>query len=66
MYLQTHKNVAVQADTEGKIQPIDSGLAVFPCHSQNHKDVFLVQRVKAHIEALLSVPEVKTFITEVF
>lgn len=40
MYLQTHKNVAVQADTEGKIQPIDSGLAVFPCRSQNHKDVF--------------------------
>lgn len=40
MYLQTHKNVAAEADTKGKIQPIDSGLAVFPCLSQTHKNVF--------------------------
>lgn len=39
-FLQTRKHVAVEADTEGKIQPIDSGLAVFPCLSQNHKNGF--------------------------
>lgn len=40
MYLQTHKNAAVEADSEGKFHPIDSRLAVFPCLSQNHKNVF--------------------------
>lgn len=40
MYLQTYKNVAVEADTKGKIQPIDSELAVLPCLSQTHKNVF--------------------------
>lgn len=32
----------------------------------NPQKCFLVQRVKAHIEALLSLPEVKTVITELF
>lgn len=41
MNLQTHKNVAVEAETlQKKAQPTDSGLAGFTCLSQTYKNAF--------------------------